>query len=64
MVPPVQKSWSSGSTGKRKAEDVEVDPGSTTPPKEQKEHRATFAPEPRSMSFTFFLEGIILMTGS
>jgi hypothetical protein len=46
-VPQVQKSWSTGS-GKRKAE--EIPEADTTPPtlKEQKEHRATFAPEPRS----------------
>ncbi|KXN83151.1 hypothetical protein AN958_01822 [Leucoagaricus sp. SymC.cos] len=46
-VPQVQKSWSSGS-GKRKAEEAAESEGNTTPPKEQKEHRATFAPEPRA----------------
>ncbi|KAF5360457.1 hypothetical protein D9756_004950 [Leucocoprinus leucothites] len=46
-VPQIQKSWSSGS-GKRKAEGLPDPEGSTTPPKEQKEHRATFAPEPRT----------------
>lgn len=53
-VPQVQKSWSSGSTGKRKAEDVEGE--LTTPPREQ---RATFAPEPRSRFFSllFLVEG-------
>ncbi|TFK40474.1 hypothetical protein BDQ12DRAFT_721124 [Crucibulum laeve] len=46
--PPVQKSYSSGSTGKRKADDVE---GGGTPPKEQqREQRATFAIGPRRMS--------------
>ncbi|KAF9453167.1 hypothetical protein P691DRAFT_629213, partial [Macrolepiota fuliginosa MF-IS2] len=46
-APPMQKSWSSGSTsaGKRKAEE---ELGNTTPPKEPKEQRATFAPEPRT----------------
>jgi hypothetical protein len=40
------------STGKRKAEEADVG-GDKTPPKDPKEQRATFAPEPRSMSPSF-----------
>ncbi|TFK27670.1 hypothetical protein FA15DRAFT_146788 [Coprinopsis marcescibilis] len=43
--PPVQKAFSSNS-GKRKASEAEVD--ANTPPKENREPRATFAPEPRA----------------
>ena len=42
-IAPIQKSYSSGSASKRKADDVETD--GPTPPRE---HRTTFAPEPRS----------------
>lgn len=41
------------SSGKRKAEEADVG-GDKTPPKDPKEQRATFAPDPRSMS-PFFL---------
>jgi hypothetical protein len=37
------------SSGKRKAEEADVG-GDKTPPKDPKEQRATFAPDPRSMS--------------
>ena len=40
------------STGKRKAEEADVG-GDKTPPKDPKEQRATFAPDPRSMSPLF-----------
>ena len=47
ILPPViEKAYSNGSV-KRKAEDADVE-GDKTPPKE-KEQRATFAPDPRSM---------------
>lgn len=42
------------STGKRKAEEADVG-GDKTPPKDPKEQRATFAPDPRSMSPFFHL---------
>lgn len=44
--PVIEKSYSSGS-GKRKAEEAGVS-GDKTPPKEHKEPRATFAPDPRT----------------
>jgi len=47
LAPVIEKSYSSGSV-KRKAEEADVE-GDKTPPKETKEHRATFAPDPRSM---------------
>jgi hypothetical protein len=48
----IEKSYSSGS-GKRKADEAGVS-GDKTPPKETKEARTTFAPEPRSMSLFMF----------
>ena len=48
----------SQSTGKRKAEEADVG-GDKTPPKDPKEQRATFAPDPRSMS-PFFLPRLII----
>ena len=42
----------SQSSGKRKAEEADVG-GDKTPPKDPKEQRATFAPDPRSMSPVF-----------
>ena len=50
ITPPVIGQQSSG---KRKAEEADVG-GDKTPPKDPKEQRATFAPDPRSMS-PFFL---------
>ena len=47
----IEKSYSSGS-GKRKAEEAGVS-GDKTPPKERREPRATFAPDPRSTRFLF-----------
>ncbi|KAF9568750.1 hypothetical protein CPC08DRAFT_624940 [Agrocybe pediades] len=44
--PPIEKSHSSGS-GKRKADEAGVG-GDKTPPKDQKESRTTFAPDPRT----------------
>ena len=49
--PVIEKSYSSGS-GKRKAEEAGVS-GDKTPPKEPREPRATFAPDPRSTRFSF-----------
>lgn len=52
ILPPViEKAYSNGSV-KRKADDADVE-GDKTPPKE-KEHRATFAPDPRSMNILIY----------
>lgn len=48
LPPVIEKSFSSGSV-KRKAEEAGVDGDKASPPKETKEHRAKFAPDPRSM---------------
>ncbi|KAJ3518181.1 hypothetical protein NLJ89_g13 [Agrocybe chaxingu] len=50
--PVIEKSFSSGSS-KRKAEEAGVG-GDKTPPKEGKEHKTTFAPDPRSDSSGFW----------
>ena len=50
--PAIEHSPSNGS-GKRKAEEAGVG-GDKTPPKDPKEQRATFAPDPRSMYFSSF----------
>lgn len=47
--PAIQKSYSN-SSGKRKADEAGVS-GDKTPPKESREARTTFAPEPRRTSF-------------
>ena len=45
--PIIEQSYSNGS-GKRKADEADFE-GDKTPPKDSKEQRATFAPDPRSM---------------
>jgi len=48
ITPPIIEQSQSSGSGKRKAEDAGVG-GDKTPPKDPKEQRATFAPDPRSM---------------
>lgn len=52
-TPPVARTTSSSSKGKRKADEAGVE-GGATPPKEHKEPRATFAVEPRRKLSAFY----------